>query len=275
MDVLGIILVYEYVSRFMQHLCYRLFLSLLVIVAFDTVLFTFLVQSNRPNLAWVIWVGFLAKAAACAFYSVVCWAYLRFVEPETVTTGSGDVADVFQTLTYRQKYEAARQRMVRDALTGLFNRGYFDEVFPQMLAHAERQRESLSLVVIDTDNFKNINDQFSHLEGDVALRLIADTLQSHARVGDVPCRLGGDEFVVLISGGDGNAARTFAERFRASLHERCQSANPPHPWGYVTTTIGVATYPDDAAVAQELVRVADARLYVGKRGGRDRVVVTA
>ncbi|HET9370917.1 MAG TPA: GGDEF domain-containing protein, partial [Vicinamibacterales bacterium] len=265
---------YEFISRFTQHLCYRMFLSLLVIVAFDTVLFTMLVSWTKPNLLWLMWTGFLAKASACAFYSTVSWAYMRYVEPASLTTGSGDVADVFQTLTYRQKYEAARERMVRDALTGLYNRGYYDEVFPQMLAHAERHHEPLSLVVIDTDNFKSINDQFSHPEGDVALRLIASTLQLHARASDVPCRIGGDEFVVLISGGNADAARTFAERFRTTLHERCQTADPPHPWGYVTTTIGIATYPDDGATMQELMRVADARLYVGKRGGRDAVIAS-
>ena len=64
--------------------------------------------------------------------------------------------------------------MVRDGLTGLYNRGYFDEVLPQALGHARRHHESLSLLIVDTDNFKNINDQLSHMEGDAALRLIAD-----------------------------------------------------------------------------------------------------
>jgi diguanylate cyclase (GGDEF)-like protein len=165
--------------------------------------------------------------------------------------------------------------MVRDSLTGLFNRGYFDETLPQALAHAERYHEPLSLLVIDTDNFKDINDRFSHLEGDRVLRLIAQTLVSLARSADIPCRYGGDEFVVILRA-DAGEAQAFAERFRAELQALCEQQAPPHPWKRVTTTIGISTYPDDAAIitAEDMVRVADARLYEGKQAGRDRVATS-
>ncbi|MFI5177588.1 MAG: diguanylate cyclase [Vicinamibacterales bacterium] len=271
LDVLGIILTYEFVSQFVRALLPRFFLSLVAIVAFDQMLFTVLVQAGRPDLMWILFSGLVGKVTAAAFYSVVCWAYFRFGEPHTATVGTGDVADVFQTLTYRQKYEQARQRMVRDGLTGLYNRGYFDEALPQALAHARRYGESISLLMIDTDNFKSINDQLSHMEGDSALRLIAEVLQAQARPSDTPCRYGGDEFVVLLSSADAAAAGAFAERFRAALQARCRTASPPFPWGYVTTTIGVATYPVDGepATPADFIRVADRRLYVGKQAGRD------
>jgi diguanylate cyclase (GGDEF)-like protein len=271
LDVLGIILVYEFVSRFVTALLPRFFLALLAVVAFDQTLFTVLVQSGRPDMVRILFTGLVGKVTAAAFYSVVCWAYFRFGEPHTATVGTGDVADVFQTLTYRQKYEQARQRMVRDGLTGLYNRGYFDEVLPQALAHAKRYQQSLSLLIVDTDNFKNINDQLSHMEGDSALRVIAEVLQSQARPSDTPCRYGGDEFVVLLASADAAAAGAFAERFRTALLERCRTASPPFPWGYVTTTIGVATYPADGepVTPADFIRVADRRLYVGKQAGRD------
>ena len=72
--------------------------------------------------------GFVGKGSAAFLYTVALCVYLRFFEPQRATVGSGDVQDVFEALTYRQRYEEARQRMVRDALTGLYNRGYFDEV---------------------------------------------------------------------------------------------------------------------------------------------------
>lgn len=273
-DVLGIILMYELVSRFVASLFLRFYLSMLAVVAFDNVFFTLFVQWGRPEILQLMAAGFLGKAVTSLFYSAVFCGYLRFVEAHTADVGTGDVADVFQALTYRQKYEQARQRMVRDALTGLFNRGYFDEALPQALARARRYAEPLSLLIIDADDFKRINDRFSHMEGDAVLRLIARTLIEHVRAGDVPCRYGGDEFVVLLAAADAEAAYAFAQRFSASLRARCGTAVPPFPWDHVTTTIGIATYPTDATVAthDDLVRLADQRLYVGKHAGRDRVV---
>ena len=278
LDVLGLILTYEFVSRFVKALFPRLFLSLVVICAFDQTLFTLMLQlmlqDGRPDTMHLLWTGLVGKALAATFYSVVCWAYLRSGEPHTATVGTGDVADVFQTLTYRQKYEQARHRMVRDGLTGLYNRGYLDEVLPQALGHARRHHESLSLLIVDTDNFKSINDQLSHMEGDAALRLVADVIQAQVRPSDTPCRYGGDEFVVLLSGADATAAAGFAERFRASLFERCRTASPPFPWGYITTTIGIASYPADGDPESpgDFIRVADRRLYFGKQAGRDIVI---
>jgi diguanylate cyclase (GGDEF)-like protein len=274
LDVLGIILMYEFISKFVKGLLSRLFLSMLVTVAFDQTFFTLMLQAGEPNLVRNLLSGFAGKAVASAFYSLAAWVYLRWGDPQAATAGTGDVADVFQRLTYRQRYEAARQRMVRDGLTGLYNRGYFDEVLPQSLDHARRRGEPLSLIIIDTDNFKSINDQLSHMEGDAALRLIADVLLSEVRPSDTPCRYGGDEFVVLLSGADAPAAASFAERFRTALVDRCRTASPPFPWGYITTTIGIGTYPDDGESLDPagLVGAADRRLYLGKHAGRDTVV---
>ena len=274
LDVLGIILIYEYVSRFVSSLLPRLVVSLVTIMLFDQTFFTRIVQSDHPRLLHTIYTGMVGKSLVATFYGFVCWSYLRYGEPHTATVGTGDVADVFQMLTYRQKYEQVRQRMVRDGLTGLYNRGYFDEVLPQALGHARRHRESLSLLIVDTDNFQRINDQLSHLDGDAALRLIADVMQSQVRPSDTPCRYGGDEFVVLLSGADGAAAAGFADRFRASLFERCRTASPPFPWGYITTTIGIASYPADGdpPTPADFIRIADKRLYFGKQAGRDIVI---
>lgn len=275
-DVIGVIVLYEYISRFVSSLFLRFYLALVVVVAFDNTLFVLLVHSQKENLGLLLVAGVVGKWIAALLYSAIYDTYLRLVDPPTAVVGTGIVADTFQLLTYRQKYEAVRERMVRDSLTGLFNRGYFDETLPQALAHAKRYQEPLSLLVIDTDNFKTINDRFSHLEGDRVLRLIADTLSSLARSADIPCRYGGDEFVIVLRAAAADA-QTFAERFQAGLRERCDSQAPPHPWQRVTTTIGIATYPTDSGVvtAEDLIRIADARLYEGKHSGRDRVVTLA
>lgn len=275
LDVIGLILVYEYVSRYVRPLFLRAASALLLTAAFDNAWFTLLVQGpNHPQFQRLLLAGLLGKACAVVFYSAALWLYLRYLEPHVVTVGSGGLNDVFQMLTYRQRYEEVRQRMVRDALTGLYNRGYFDEVLPRAVAHAARYQDPLSLMLVDTDHFKAINDTHSHLTGDRVLRVVADTLAEHARAADTVCRYGGDEFVVILSSADSQAAAAFAERFRRRLRERTRTVVPPLPVLEVTATVGIATFLEDSALitAEDLVRLADNRLYMGKRAGRDRVV---
>jgi diguanylate cyclase (GGDEF)-like protein len=272
LDVIGIILVYELISRYVRPLFGRALLALLLVVSFDNAWFTLLVQGpTHPQFQMLLLAGFAGKASAAFFYTVAMCVYLRFFEPQRATVASGDVQDVFEALTYRQRYEEARKRMVRDALTGLYNRGYFDEVLPRAVAHAARYQEPLSLLLVDTDHFKTINDTHSHLTGDRVLRLVGETLTEHARDADTVCRYGGDEFVVILTAADSSAASAFAERFRRRLLERVRAASLP--FENLTATVGIATFLEDrVSSAVELVSLADSRLYVGKRAGRDRVV---
>ena len=145
-----------------------------------------------------------------------------------------------------------------DHLTGLGNR--------QMMTSAiDDARDVLSVVFVDVDQFKEVNDQFSHAVGDEVLRRIAVILRTHCRSGDVPVRYGGDEFLILVFGG-----HDAAEEVAARLHAAVRSA----PWGQVapglevTVSVGVGhTVPSRGAIA-----AADAALYEAKRAGRDRVV---
>jgi diguanylate cyclase (GGDEF)-like protein len=275
-DVLGIILVYEYVSRFTTFTFLRILTALMVVVAFDNFFFASFLRFGRPDFLVTMAAGLVSKAGATLFYGVALWAYLRFIEPHEVTTSEGDVADVFQLLTYRQKYEQARERMVHDTLTGLYNRLHFDEVVPTTLAHAKRYNEPLSLMIVDGDHFKTINDRFSHLEGDRVLKLMGDTINAEVRAADIACRYGGDEFVVVLPRTGADAARALGERIQVRLREICAFASPPYPWGTITATIGIASYPADGNLAtiEDLVRVADRRLYEGKRAGRNAVTWT-
>jgi diguanylate cyclase (GGDEF)-like protein len=272
-DAIGIILIYEFVSRYTQRMFVRTAAALVAIGAFDSVFFTLAVQQGRPELPALMAAAVVGKTVAVLFYAAALTLYLRFVEPDTVTVGTGDVADVFQKLTYRQLYEQARTRMTRDALTGLYNRGYFDEALPRAVAQAARYQQPLSVLLVDTDHFKEINDTHSHLVGDRVLRLVAELLGEHARAADTVCRYGGDEFVVILSSADAASAAAFAERFRRRLRDRASVALPG---GVVriTATVGVATFLEDSMVQtpEDLLRLADNRLSVGKRAGRDRVV---
>ncbi len=272
-DVIGIILVYEFVSRYVRFMFGRAALALLAIVAVDNFLFTLAVQWANPDLPRLMLSGLVGKSAAALLYASTLTVYLRVFEPAVATAGSGDVSDVFQKLTYRQLYEQARTRMTRDALTGLYNRGYFDEALPRALAQAERYQHPLSVLLVDTDHFKEINDTHSHLVGDRVLKLVAELLAEHARAADTVCRYGGDEFVVILSSADAESAAAFAERFRRRLRDRAQVALPSGTV-HITATVGIATFLEDSAAhtAEDLLRLADNRLYVGKRAGRDQVV---
>ncbi|MGE0461159.1 MAG: diguanylate cyclase [Vicinamibacterales bacterium] len=273
-DVVGIILVYEFISRHIPSFYVRILSSLIVIVAFDNLLFVGFLFYGTPGFGQALASGMLAKAGATVFYGTVLWTYLRFIEPRGVAANEGDVADVFQLLTYRQKYELARRRMIHDTLTGLYNRLHFDEVVPQALAHARRYGEPLSLMILDGDHFKSINDRFSHLEGDRVLTLMGQTLGAEVRAADIACRYGGDEFVIALPRTHAEDALALAQRVQVRLRETCAFASPPFPWGTITVTIGVACYPADGAfeTLEEFVRVADMRLYEGKRAGGNIVV---
>ncbi len=273
-DVVGIILLYEFISRFTSIVFVRLLLALLVIVAIDNLLFAGFLSFGQPNFWNALLAGFVAKAGAALFYSAMLWIYLRYIEPRDLTSDERDMADVFQMLTYRQKYELARERMVHDPLTGLYKRLHFDEVAPKALAHARRYQEPLSLMIIDGDGFKSINDRFSHLEGDRVLRLVGEVIGAEVRAADIACRYGGDEFVVVLPRTGANAARALAERVQIRLRETCAFASPPFPWGMLTVTIGIGCHAQDGDIAsiEDLVRIADRRLYEGKRAGRNIVV---
>jgi diguanylate cyclase (GGDEF)-like protein len=275
-DVVGIILVYEWISRFTTLFFLRAFGALLIIVAFDNLLFSGYLRFGRADFLQTMLANLGSKSVAALFYATTLWAYLRFVEPQKATAHEGDLGDVFQLLTYRPKYEQARRQMAFDALTGLHSRLHFEQAVPQALAHARRYREPISLLIADGDRFKSINDRFSHVEGDRVLKLMGATLAAEVRAADIACRYGGDEFVIVLPRTDAQDARALAERFQVRLREACAFATPPHPWGSITTTIGIASYPGDGdfETVEDLVRVADMRLYAGKRTGGNCVVAT-
>jgi NCS2 family nucleobase:cation symporter-2 len=160
----------------------------------------------------------------------------------------------------------------RDALTGLFNRGFFDEVLPLELAASDRQAMPTSLLLVDLDHFKSINDRFGHPEGDRVLKEFAGALTDSLRTADVACRIGGEEFAVILPQAAGPAARQLAERIRERMKERLAGTDSPLAGEGVTATAGIATFPIEGESAEELIRLADERLYEGKRSGRDRVV---
>jgi diguanylate cyclase (GGDEF)-like protein len=272
-DVVATIVVFEQVSRFVtRSLFLRLWLSSLVIMTLDSVVFTTGVFWDHPDLATIRGSLIAGKAVSATVYSVMLAVYAHLVElPGHEREPARGVEDVFQWLTYRQRYEQARSLMARDALTGLYNRGYFDEVAPRQLAHAVRARHPMSLVVADVDRLKVANDQFGHRAGDDLLRFVAGQIRQMVRASDAACRYGGDEFVVVLTSADPESAQVFAGRLLENVRAQSLALRPQPGWAPAAVTIGIASYPADGTTLNDLLQRADERLYDGKRAGGDRV----
>jgi diguanylate cyclase (GGDEF)-like protein len=156
-----------------------------------------------------------------------------------------------------------------DARTGLANSRAFDRALEQALAERTTD-ESVSVLMLDLDHFKDFNDRFGHPAGDEALRAFASVLRACMRDADVAARYGGEEFAVLLPDVDASVARTIAERIRSET-EAAVIVLGPGQTARITVSIGVSTAPAQGIDRVTLLRVADEALYQAKDGGRNRV----
>ena len=179
------------------------------------------------------------------------------------------VMNVAHDITERLLHEKAiKHQATHDQLTGLPNRNLFLDRLAHAIKRAERRKETLAVVFVDLDKFKQINDTLGHAIGDELLRTVAGTLKKCVRDFDTVARLGGDEFVLLLDSplGD-NTPGTIAERIGARLSEPVQLAGQDH---VITGSVGLSLYPNDGAQAEVLLRQADIAMYRAKENGRNR-----
>lgn len=171
-----------------------------------------------------------------------------------------------------QRLQAAlHEQAMRDSLTGLFNRRYLDETLEREVARAKREGYPLSLVMIDVDHFKRLNDTYGHQAGDEVLAALGKLLQDETRAEDVACRYGGEEFVVVLPRMTLDAARDKAEFWRTYF----SGLGVRHGELTMRTTIslGIAGYPQHGHSADELTQSADLALYLSKHDGRNCTTV--
>ena len=169
-----------------------------------------------------------------------------------------------------QGQEQMKHLAETDPLTGCFNRRALMEKLEQEMDRAARYATMLTALMLDIDNFKQINDTYGHLVGDVVLKQLAQLLRREQRSVDVVARYGGEEFVVLLPETTSTESRNFAERIlrRVQEHDFGEQKQPVR----VTISIGVASYPDERVTdGQSLLRIADNHLYRAKSEGRNRI----
>jgi diguanylate cyclase (GGDEF)-like protein len=156
----------------------------------------------------------------------------------------------------------------KDAITGLYSRRYLDEQLPQLVKGHRRNQQPISLVMLDLDYFKRVNDEFGHLVGDTVLARVAEAVRGAIRGADSAVRYGGEEFCVILPGTRRPEARTVAERIRSAIESIDFSETQPGL--HVTGSLGVATLADREDIREWLQR-ADIALFTAKHQGRNRV----
>lgn len=204
--------------------------------------------------------------------------YLDDFAPRKFDQGRMSLLSVFasfaaMSIENAKLHQETSQMAITDVLTGLYNRRYFEKVLPQELERARRYNLSFSVLLIDADNFKKVNDTYGHPMGDRILATMGEAIKRSLRSFDFAFRYGGEEFVVILPETNIKSARRAAERIRQSVISECgkvllgDNSNP------VTVSTGIACYPRDATEGKALVSLADDLLYQAKGAGKNRILV--
>lgn len=257
-----------------------------------TALISFVIYlSGDPTSAYTmfyVWIALYAfyffrmveAAIQVAFVALAYGAVLHYKEAIAaptarwlITVGTVLVAGVLIALLKR-RVEVLVARLSdtarTDPLTGLLNRRGFDESFELELERARRASGRLSVILLDLDHFKVVNDRFGHVSGDEALERLGAVLVTTKRQIDTAARVGGEEFALLLPGADAPGAFSLCERMRTRVAETFSSERFP-----LTVSLGVASFALDGTTASELLAAADRALYEAKRLGRNRTVANS
>lgn len=171
-------------------------------------------------------------------------------------------------ITIADLFEKVKKQAITDPLTELYNRRFFEDSMQREAERSERLNQPFTLISLDLDHLKQINDTYGHNYGDIAIKTIGKILKKNARSIDIPARIGGEEFNVMLPGIDSAGGVIAAERIRAAIE-----AEKIEKVGQITASIGVSTYIEHTKSVDELLEMADQAMYRAKVGGRNRVVL--
>jgi diguanylate cyclase (GGDEF) domain len=268
-DSIGVILLYERLGRWAPRwMVLRFAVAGIVVLSFDQIGFFALLHYLYDAPIDVFWGGWKAKMLAGGFYAALFALYQAIFRDRGVMFSNRPIGDVFNDLTFRERYEDLLARTGRDTLTGVYDRSRMEIEVPRLIRDDLREGAEASIAIIDVDHFKSVNDRFGHLSGDAVLKEIAAKLLAGLRPSDHLFRYGGEEFVLLMQRTGHEQAFDAVERLRRMLATGVTNeAGEP-----MTVSIGLATAPVDGQSFNVLLNVADKRLYEAKSAGRNRTV---
>ncbi|WP_417419982.1 diguanylate cyclase [Halomonas sp.] len=221
----------------------------------------------RPiSLSYGTLIFSLANAA------IFLWHYRHTQQQMSLTNETLEHQVASRTKELDRLVQELENLSFKDSLTNLYNRRHFDTVFAHECRRAQQNTSQLTLLMLDIDHFKQINDHFGHDAGDSVLVAIGALLRQHFRGLDIVCRFGGEEFIALLPSTSVNAAEACAN----ALLEQVSQLSLTHQGTLlrnVTFSCGVATYPDHTQDPFRLLKLADEALYQAKNGGRNRCIV--
>ena len=171
-------------------------------------------------------------------------------------------------ITIAKLFQTVKEQAITDSLTGLNNRRYFEEEAQKEMLRSARQHQKFTIIGLDLDHLKQINDKFGHSCGDIAIKTVADVIKTNARSIDIAARMGGEEFNILLPGVDHKGGMIAAERIRKAIE--CVQIEVI---GNVTASIGVATFGEHSDNLTELMELTDFAMYTSKKNGRNQVTL--
>ncbi|MGR8934217.1 MAG: putative bifunctional diguanylate cyclase/phosphodiesterase [Gammaproteobacteria bacterium] len=217
------------------------------------------VPEHAPGLAGLLGVAFASVSSLSPQEQTVVRSLLSVM---VMVVGSSKVLS--RTMAELEYYS------VHDPLTGIHNRRYFNDLLEYEIGRSERHRHTFSVLLLDLDDFKDINDSYGHPLGDEVLKKIAEAIVAQMRKGDIATRMGGDEFAVILPETSPEGAKIAAEGIRARLQQLSFSA-PNGKSFHITTSVGIVSYPNDVQTVQDLMTGVDVALYRAKHMGKNEV----
>lgn len=268
-DSLAIILLYERLGRWLgRHFALRVLICGALVLTFDQLGFYIALNLVSDVPLSVLYGGWVAKMLATVVYALFFMVYLALFPAGEQKAGPRRFRDLFDVLTYRERYEDLLKTSHLDFLTKVSHRSQFDTTAQDLIDISTANGHSASLILIDIDHFKAVNDTYGHQAGDEVLATVARVLRDNQRSDDHIFRYGGEEFVIVSQRMAAEAAQSFSNRLRRAIEDVTRDAflEP------VTVSIGIAAAPLEGRDLATLFEIADRRLYAAKASGRNRVV---
>ncbi len=221
---------------------------------------------NDANMKSYILVPLVSKEIH--FGSLIVFSSREFSSSSELNFLSLFAKQIELAITIADLFQAVKEQAVTDSMTGLFNRRYFEEFIKKEAIRSERQNQYFTVIGLDLDHLKQINDVYGHNFGDIAIKAIAEVLKNNARSIDIAARMGGEEFNLILPGVDSAGGLVAAERIRKAIE-----GVELEKIGHITASVGVATYLEHSDDLDELLELTDQAMYESKRNGRNRVTL--